>query len=80
MDNGISYANKLIDKFIKDMDKMTETQQTQESQPVSTDLKWATPEDYKKETGKRFRLTKEELASGQTRQEVFEARQRAGKL
>jgi hypothetical protein len=51
---------------------------------VTNSLRWPTPEDYRKETNKRFRMTKEEQtkftndASG--RQLAFEARQIAGLL
>jgi hypothetical protein len=51
---------------------------------VPSTLKWATPEAYKVATGKRFRLTNEEITKhGKDeagRQAAFEARQLAGLL
>ncbi len=50
-------------------------------------LRWATPEDYTKETGRRFRVTNEEITKfgnpkevATARQAAFEERQRLGTL
>lgn len=77
-------ANKVIERFIKELNKMTNTENTSTDSTATatstTELRWKTPEEYKAETGHRFRMNKEEQAAGVTRQEAFEARQRAGKL
>lgn len=57
--------------------------------PFDPNLKWQTPEAYTSETGKRFRMTKAELAQyagsvtpcpPEARQAAFVARQNAGLL
>lgn len=52
--------------------------------PFNPDLKWQTPEAYTSETGKRFRMTKAEIAehtnSPDGRQRAFVVRQLAGLL
>lgn len=56
-----------------------ESTQMQQSTQLYTDA-----EDYRQKTGKRFRMTKQEMneygQSPEGRQQAFEARQRAGTL
>ena len=82
MNKDITYSSQIMENFLKEINNM-ENNENNVTPPVvdnSTPLTWANPDEYKKATGKRFRLTKEEQASGLTRQQVFEARVRAGKL
>lgn len=52
--------------------------------PVTGTIRWQTADEYRTETGKRFRMTKEELAqhgdSPEGRLNAFHARQIAGLL
>ena len=56
----------------------TQTEQTQA--PASQLETYKDPESYRKATGKRFRMTKEEIGRGLSREAAFEERAKAGKL
>jgi hypothetical protein len=60
------------------------TKPVQKTQPKPSTASFADPEEYRKSTGKRFRMTKNEKSefgdTSEGRQRAFEARMQAGTL
>tara|TARA_R110002020_G_scaffold22920_18_gene76933 strand:- start:4021 stop:4296 length:276 start_codon:yes stop_codon:yes gene_type:complete len=62
-DNLLSILDNLINKAMEN---------TFSAEANEGSLPFQNPEDYRKATGKRFRMTKEQKNSGMSRQEAFE--------